>query len=280
MKTHIWKTEMTRLFRGTGMKLAVLLAFAIAVWEFIAVSLPMSPFNKAYVISADSSMPYHLWTNWLGGEMLSFPSYLYRLLLPILAALPFAATYASDMSSGYAGQLVSRVKKRSYLKAKIFTVWFGGGLASVLPLVFSFLLASAVLPLRGPNRRLNGVGYIHSDHIFGALFGEKPFAYLALWSAVIFAFCGAMALVALFISLYVKNTFLIWITPFTVYLCTNEFARRMGIENVDMVLPMQFLHPMQCASPATPSSVVFGEMAALMLFGWLFYILAARRDTL
>lgn len=273
MKTHILKQELRRAFGGSGMKLAIPAALALAVWEFVIKTLPVT----GYKADGSLTLPLHLWNNWLGGEMMTLPSYLYRLLLPMLAVLPFAASYATDHSSGYIGQVVTRTKKSAYLRAKVFAVWLSGGVAALLPLVFNFLLATAVLPLRGPQRNTS-LAAPGSNQIFGALYAESPLVYHALRGLLLMAFCGAMALVALFVSLYVKNRFVVLITPFTLYLSADVVARRIAPVDADVWLPMQFLHPYQWMT-ARPA-IVFGELAVLLLFGVLFYILAARRDTL
>lgn len=261
---------------GSGMKAAVLLSLILAIWEFISVSLPASITN-AYELYPNGNwgVPYDLWSNWLGGEMLSLPSYLYRLLLPVLSVLPFATSYSTD-TKGYHYQLLSRTNKGSYLRSKIFAVWCGAGIASILPLLFSFLFATAVLPLRGPNRvSMNLVG---SNQIFGELFAKTPLLYLTLWILVIFVFCGSIAFIALFISLFVKNTFIIMITPFTLYLGADVVARRIVPTQADSYLPMQFLHPQQWL-PGRPD-IIITELVILLLVGLLFYILAIRKDAL
>lgn len=278
MKTHIFKTEYRRMIGGAGMKTAVLMALVIAVWEHIEVTLPIAA-NDAHSLVPESNptAPMPLWTQWLGGELLSLPSYLYRLLLPVFAALPYAASYGNDVNNGYIRQLLIRTDKHRYLRAKLFVVWFGGGAASVLPLIFSFLLATTVLPFRGPDR--SNQNMVGSAQIFGDLYANTPLVYLLLTSLLIFAFCGAMALIALFVSLYIKNTFLILVTPFTLYLGADVIARRITPIDADRFLPMQFLHPYQWM-PGHPEIVFTELILLLLLFGGGFYVTAAHRDTI
>ncbi len=279
MKTHILKTEMRRVFSGNGMKTAILLGIAIAVLEFVMVTWPAATINvyEQYP-NGDWGVPFHFWNSWLGGDsQISLPSYLYRLLLPVSAALPFSSSYAADVSSGYIRQIAIRADKRRYLLSKMFGVWFGGGLAAVMPLVFSFLAAMALLPLRGPHRMV--ITIVGSNQIFGELYANTPLLYLFLFSLIIFAFCGAMALIGLFISLYVQQPFLVLITPFTLYLGADIVARRLDPIRADSFLPMQFLHPNQWM--VGRPDIVFGEMLLLMLlFGGGFYLIASRRDTI
>ncbi len=279
MKPHIWKTEIRRMLCGNGMKAAILLGIAIAVLEFVMVTWPAATFDP-YEQSPDGDwgVPFHFWNSWLGGDsQISLPSYLYRLLLPVLAALPFSTSYATDVNSGYIRQIAIRADKRRYLLSKMFGVWFGGGLAAVLPLVISFLAAMAVLPLRGPHRMV--IAIVGSNQIFGELYANTPFLYLLLFSLMIFGFCGAMALIGLFISLYVHQPFLVLITPFTLYLGADIVARRLDPIHADSFLPMQFLHPNQWM--VGRPDIVFTEMLLLiLLFGGGFYLIASRRDTI
>ncbi len=279
MKTHILKTEMRRVFSGSGMKTAILVGVVIVVLEFVMVTWPAATFDP-YEQSPDGDwgVPFHFWNSWLGGDsQISLPSYLYRLLLPVLAALPFSSSYAADVTNGYIRQIVIRADKRRYLLSKMFGVWFGGGLAAVLPLVISFFTAMAVLPLRGPHRMVYSI--VGSKQMFGELYANTPLLYLLLSALIIFAFCGAMALIGLFISLYVHQPFMVLITPFTFYLGADIVARRIDPVHADRFLPMQFLHPNQWMDGR--EDIVFGEMLLLMLlFGGGFYLIASRRDTI
>ncbi len=279
MKNHIFKTELRRALCGTGMKLALFVGLVIVVMEFVMVTLPAATTNTYDLYpDEDWGVPHQLWANWLGGDMLiSLPVYLYRLLLPLLAALPFASSYAADVNSGYLRHLVIRTDKRRYLLAKLLAVWTSGGIATVFPLAASFMAATAVLPFRGPPRTANFI--IGSNQLFGELYANTPLLYFLLASAVVFAFCGAMALIGTFLSLYVHQPFLLTVAPFTVYLGADIVARRLDPLNADRFLPMQFLHPNQWMEGHP--EIVFGEMALLLLlFGGGFYLIAARRDTL
>ncbi len=279
MKPHILKTEIRRVFSGGGMKTAILVGVVIVVLEFVMVTWPAATFDPyTQYPDGDWGVPYQLWISWLGGDSpISLPAYLYRLLLPVLAALPFSTTYATDVSSGYIRQIAIRADKRRYLLSKMLGVWFGGGLAAVLPLVISFLAAMVVLPMRGPHRMVNTI--VGSNQIFGELYADTPLLYLFLFSLMIFAFCGAMALIGLFISLYIQQSFLVLITPFTLYLGADIVARRLDPIHADSFLPMQFLHPNQWM--VGRPDIVFGEMFLLILiFGGGFYLIASRRDTI
>lgn len=279
MKNHIFKTELRRALGGTGMKLALLIGLVIVVMEFVTGTLPAATTNTYDLYpDGDWGVPHQLWANWLGGDMpIDLPVYLYRLLLPLLAALPFASSYAADVNSGYLRQLVIRTDKRRYLFSKLFAVWFSGGVAAVFPLAASFMAATAVLPFRGPARMVNSI--VGSNQMFGELYANTPLLYILLASAVIFAFCGAMALIGTFLSLYIGQPFLIVVAPFTLYLAADIVARRLDPLNADIFLPMQFLHPNQWM--IGHPEIVFGEMILLLLlFGGGFYLIAAGRDTL
>ncbi len=280
MKRHILKSELSRAFGGWGFKLAVLLGLGIAVWQWAVRILPILMQGNLYEVyqnpEGDYGVPFPLWSTWLEGEAFSLPVTVYRLLLPILAALPFAASYAADARTGYLRQTVLRAGSAKVHASKALAVWLSGGVAAALPMVFSFLIAAACLPFRGPSRL---GAYFGSLQLFGDGYAHTPLLFFGAWTLLIAAFAGGMALFGLLLSLAVQNRFFVLISPFVLYLFVNELGNMLDPVGAPAYMPMQFLHPLLGKSANAP--IIFIELVLLIvLCGGGYILLARRRDTM
>lgn len=85
-----------------------------------------------------------------GGRYACLEKQLFFLILPLLAALPFADSYFHDLRGGYLYNVCLRTDKKHYFAAKYLAVFLSGGTAVTLPLLANFLLCSMFLPSMKP----------------------------------------------------------------------------------------------------------------------------------
>ena len=71
--------------------------------------------------------------------------------LPVLAALPFAASFVSDVKSEFITYYLPRTNRKAYAAGRCVACGLSGGLIFVLGILVSFLIAAAALaPLEDP----------------------------------------------------------------------------------------------------------------------------------
>ena len=121
------------------------------------------------------------------------------LAVPILAAIPFAASFSEDLKSGFIKQYLTRTDTGSYLFGKGFASMLSGGLAILLGIITAFFVLFLVLsPLE--------------------YFGQKAVESLmpkVLKYCVIFFICGCLwAGVGLIASALFNNVYLAYAAPF------------------------------------------------------------------
>ena len=74
-----------------------------------------------------------------------------RLAVPCLAPIPFAASFAEDLRTGFHKPYLIRTKRRAYALGKALAASFSGGLAAALGIIAAgFALARAVSPIAHP----------------------------------------------------------------------------------------------------------------------------------
>ncbi len=123
---RIFYEELKRSFCSVGFRIAFLIGTMIMVLHLAGVVagyikifphretafLGKTAFDCSFLMYAGSRFP------WEQG---------YYLLIPLLAALPHGLSLYQDITSGYAREIVVRVGKKAYIKAKYLAAFISGG---------------------------------------------------------------------------------------------------------------------------------------------------------
>ena len=214
----IYTNEIKRAFNTIGMKLALLVGCALSIWHVITVIMPISE-GQNYELSADVIddlyVPISLFSTWMGNELFPIPSYIFYLILPLLAVLPFGSSFFEDIKSGYIINVCTRVEKKIYFKAKYLAVFLSGGVTVVAPLLLNLVLSSMFMPAFIPD---NGtVGTISPTTMAYEVFFTHPLVYVLMFIVIDFIFAGVMATLALSYTYFTEHRFGVMIVPFVFY---------------------------------------------------------------
>ena len=214
----IYTNEIKRAFNTIGMKLALLVGCALSIWHVITVIMPISE-GQNYELSAnaidDLYVPISLFSTWMGNELFPIQSYIFYLILPLLAVLPFGSSFFEDIKSGYIINVCTRVEKKIYFKAKYLAVFLSGGVAVVAPLLLNLVLSSMFMPAFIPD---NGtVGTISPTTMAYEVFFTHPLVYVLMFIVIDFIFAGVMATLALSYTYFTEHRFGVMIVPFVFY---------------------------------------------------------------
>ena len=214
----IYTNEIKRAFNTIGMKLALLVGCALSIWHVITVIMPISE-GQNYELSAnaidDLYVPISLFSTWMGNELFPIQSYIFYLILPLLAVLPFGSSFFEDIKSGYIINVCTRVEKKIYFKAKYLAVFLSGGVAVVAPLLLNLVLSSMFMPAFIPD---NGtVGTISPTTMVYEVFFTHPLIYVLMLIVIDFIFAGVIATLALSYTYFTEHRFGVMIVPFVFY---------------------------------------------------------------
>ena len=215
---EIYTNEIKRAFNTIGMKLALLVGCALSIWHVITVIMPISE-GQNYELSAnaidDLYVPISLFSTWMGNELFPIQSYIFYLILPLLAVLPFGSSFFEDIKSGYIINVCTRVEKKIYFKAKYLAVFLSGGVAVVAPLLLNLVLSSMFMPAFIPD---NGtVGTISPTTMAYEVFFTHPLIYVLMFIVIDFIFAGVIATLALSYTYFTEHRFGVMIVPFVFY---------------------------------------------------------------
>lgn len=273
------KIEFVRIFRSKQFLCALLIGCTITVIQFLSFALPCIEYLDSFDKDASFFVLPHTWLEkWIGGELVSAWSYLYYLVIPIIAVLPNSMSLFSDRKSGYYIQIESRNKKRLYYFAKYISTFISSGIAVIIPLILNLLLSAAVLPSIASDPS-TGTAMIGTYSMWSEFYYAHPFIYTFIYLFIDFLFSGLFGIFGLAIGRYSENNFLTFMSPFILYFVTFTITTSLNTaeNNITKFSPFYYLSPAQ-RGVYNEFGVIVVEFAALMIITLIIYIIGEKTD--
>ena len=222
------------------MRMVLLNSLLLALGHFLTFCVWYTWYKTGGVVSADDVKcladnpdtcliyPACLYEGFIGGEAYTFWNQIYFYILPIFAALPFGSSYFQDETTGYLKQIYTRVGKMKYLMAKLFVTFCSGALGGAMTYVFSFLLNALYIPAIHPSEVA-----LHSfvtDVVFmSQWYFSKPWLYFGIYLILIMMCGGVLAICSLLVSFVAKNSLIIIVFPFILYMSVDYMLMELGL---------------------------------------------------
>jgi ABC-type transport system involved in multi-copper enzyme maturation permease subunit len=257
------KEEFRRAFFSWAFVLALVITsvcFAIGLKEY---GPPVSPFirpEERYLYPfVQNAFDAFLWAMGLGGPFV--------LLAPLIAVLPFAASFITDRTSGYITFILSRTSFRRYRASKYVANLLAGGVSTSLPLLVGYGIINifykrGLPPVPAPGEPwVNAcLPWVNANGTFGFLYRTKPDLYIFFLIGLVFLWGAAWATAGLATSSILHNKYRALATPFLLYVIVDFILQIIGRAEWS---PLLNLAPVvyKTTSPAT----TFTELGALFL---------------
>lgn len=220
--------ELKKAFRTKGFYIALVVGLLISLYHTVLIyRYAYAPNNAEYEEVAEAGemdKEYGYWyeigvlDGWLGTELQSPCNQLFYLLLPFLAVLPYGSQLFSEWNNGYAGQMIIRCGRRRYLTARGIAAFVSGGCVIAIPLLVNFLSIACFMPIIVTDpMALQSV--VPGRALLGDLVYEAPALYAAWYIFIDFIYGGLFALMALAITQFCNNGFVLTILPLMFNCC-------------------------------------------------------------
>lgn len=148
----------------------------------------------------------------IGSSYCGIFSRIYYTIFPLMAAVPFADSYYTDLKSNAIYAVLSKCSAKSYYFGKLICVFFSGFLIAAVPLLVNFLLNFAAFPVDSTVEFLNGFGQIQNqlfrsaedsgDIFFYSLFCTNQYLYELAHLLLAAFFSGLLACVCYQLSFF------------------------------------------------------------------------------
>lgn len=210
--------------------------------------------------------------HWLGADVASFPTSAFFFLLPIFAVLPYGWSLASEMTSGYTKNVLSRTSRKTYLMAKYTASFISGFLVVLIPLALSLLVLALFLPSMGMES-IYPYGTIGQGCMWAEIYYEHPYVYCFMYILLDSVYGGLIATISTSASFFIKNKVAVVLVPFFAFLILDYLDANflMGGE----YSPVKFLQALPVANDCYGWAV--GLIAIVIFAGAIGVLLYERR---
>ncbi len=221
------RSELRRAMGGVWFKATLLLGVVLAVWAAVC-QVESYTSGPEWIIReyAQESYYYHsaysCFSDWMPVHDGSDAASLFFTLLPLLAVMAYAWSFAADVRGGYICQIATRASRRDLYTAKYWAVFLGAGLLAVIPLTVNLLVLACFLPAYTPS--VVDAMYIgmSPNEIFSAVFYSTPLLYVVLRLCLDFILCGLWAVMVLAFSTLTSNRIALVCAPYIVLLLVKH----------------------------------------------------------
>ena len=269
------RIELYRAFHGKELKTAMLLGGLLGLAHFVLEVIPsVSHIFDGYHPDIASSVVGNVTESWMGG-MINPEINIYQRVVFLLITIPYAASFYTDRKAGILKNIVVRGEKREYLAAKSVAVFMTAGVSAVFPLLLNLMLTMTMFPV------INYDWYQLPNYkaLFMNLAVKNVIAYCIVYMALIFVFAGLIAGLALSLSLYANNRFVVLSLPFLICIVSGRLVAYSG-NPVIRGLAIQKVFYVPQSSPTTLVSLCI-LFVVLVLCGYVhFMVRGVKMDVL
>lgn len=235
---HILKVEIKRAFINIFFCISVIIGLIIVSMQTLEYTLPIAS-NMSFF---EDIYPQSVFNSYIGFTISSAWSYVYYMVFPLIAALPYASSYLSDRKSGYIKLIYTKTKRFYYLLAKLIAVFLSGGVAVTLPLLFNLWVTALCVPSIIPDIS-TGFFPIFGDSFAADIYYMHPYVYTAIYNLIIFVVSGVFCTSALAFSYLLKYSSIVLVSPFFLYILisfiSSSISQKSPLNIVKWVFPSQ-----------------------------------------
>ena len=157
---------------------------------------------------------YTIYNSWIGGRVNQVLPMVFFYTIPIFVVITYSWSYLSEKATGYDRIMVIRLNRMTYFLGKYVSAFISGIITVLIPLLFSFLLVSCLIPAYKPDVDFDLYYQIGSVSLFRDLYYSHPLLTVFIDIVMICAFSGAWATVPLALSFIEKNKFVVLLAPY------------------------------------------------------------------
>ncbi len=235
------RIELKRAFHSRGMLLSLTIGCILSLAHVIQYQILPDYLNRGMIIPEMTEFsktrtvaPSAIAGAWLAGNPATWTGFVFFLLLPILAMLPFGVSYFSDCESGYLKNIYTRMPRKQYLTNKFLAAFLSGGTAVSIPLGLNLLCSMIFVPNLLPPV-IHPLNFINPTRFLYELYFSRPLLYIGIFIVLDFLLGGMFACIALAASYLSDYKIIVGIVPFFLQLGIHILATMLGKQDYSSV---------------------------------------------
>lgn len=265
--------ELKRAFSNKYFYLALLIGCILVLSDVILNVIPMvnNPNWSMDMAVEKGDSPYSVYNLWIGGQARTLQSLLFYLIIPLIAALPFADSYCFD-KTGYIQNIVTRASGKEYIVSKYAAIFLSAGISTCIPLILNFVATALFVPAILPQAS-SFSSTISAVSTFDRIFFTHPLVYLIIYLVIDFVLSGLIAEISLVATLFSKSKYVVLTSPFIVYILLYFVTDILGFMDFSV---FQMLRSTQVIPLSLPK--LFAIIAILFAATFIPYYSASKKD--
>jgi len=238
--------EFYRLFHSKAFYFSIAVGVFFSVWLLSEQLVEME--NNRLLIEKYGSIkqglyyPESVFNRFIGLDYLHKQSQTLYMLFPILASIPYSASYCIDKKSGYLKNLLTRERKNNYFTAKFITVFFSGFFVVFITLCFSLVITMMFFPLLPPEALTAEFPAALGNSMFKELFIDYPLLYTFIYILIDSAFFGLIAVISMTAGMITSFSFVSLSSGTILYYFVSYIISALKLNSYN---PSVFLIPFQ-----------------------------------
>lgn len=273
--------ELYRLFHSKALYIAILIGCIFSVWllhdQLVETKQHTLLIEQYGTIKEGLYYPDSVFNHFIGLDYWHKQPQTLYLLFPILASIPYAASYCVDKKSGYLKNLLTKEKRYVYYVSKYIAVFFSGFITIFSILTFSLLITMMFYPLLPPEAITATFPASLGNSMFKELFIDHPMIYTILYIIIDSTFFGGIALISMLFGMKTNYSFVSLVSGTILY---YSFSFAITALKLYTHNPAVYLVPYQPYSDISIVTIVLHMLIVFATCAICFVIKEARKDVL
>ncbi len=216
---QIIRMELARAFKNKAFYFALLAGILLALWHFFCYGMPLirnildvytNAVGESYFDKVKYAIP--VTQVWMGTSNIG--TELYFFMMPLLGAIPYGASYCADCRSGYISNIVTRVSKAGYYRAKLLAVFLSSSAVCTAPLLLELILCMCFAPVMFPLSGSRLFPVFDSSWLSGLFYSSYSLLYIFIYLLFDFITWGLIGCISLAATWVEDNRFAVMMAPF------------------------------------------------------------------
>ena len=273
--------EFYRLFHSKTLYVAILIGCFFSIWllydQLIETKQHALLIEKHGTIKEGLYYPDSVFNHFIGLDYWHKQPQTLYMLFPLIASIPYSASFCIDKKNGYLKNMLTREKRSVYYTSKFIAVFFSGFITIFCILSFSLIITMMFYPLLPPEAITANFPASLGNSMFKELFIDHPMIYTLLYIVIDSTFFGAIALISMVVGMITNFSFVSLVSGTIIYYSFSFITTTLKLYTHN---PAVYLVPYQPFSGINIITIATHLLIILVLCAICFLIKEAKKDVL